>query len=87
MIEIFEDVTKCNNQVTKLRKMKRLVYVEYMEDERPATRIRIDAVLRLHNSASKESSFFGREERQEGMTKSRKFKCEVYVIILRSNCG
>ena len=37
MIEIFEDVTKCDHQVIKLRKMKLLMYVEYMEDERPAT--------------------------------------------------
>jgi hypothetical protein len=58
-----------------------------MEVERPATLIRIDALLRLHNSASKEISILGREERQEGMTKSRKFECEIYVIIPRSNCG
>jgi hypothetical protein len=37
MIKIFEDVTKCDHQVTKLRKMKWLVYVEHMEDERPAS--------------------------------------------------
>lgn len=70
MIEIFEDVTKCDYQVTKLRKMKWLVYVQYMEDERPATRIRTDALLWLNNSASNESLFFRREERLEGMTKS-----------------
>jgi len=46
-------------------KKKWLVYVEYMEDGRPATLIRIDAVLRLHNSVSKEKSFVGRKERQE----------------------
>jgi len=37
MIEIFEDVIKCDHQVTKLRKTNLLVYVEYMEAERPAT--------------------------------------------------
>jgi len=44
-------------------KMKWLVYVEYMEEERPAPLIRIDAVFRVHNSASKESSFL--EEKKE----------------------
>jgi hypothetical protein len=73
--------------VTKLRKMKWLVYVEHMEDERPASWIRTDSLLRLHNSASNESSFLGKEERQEGMTKSRKFKCEICDIIPRSECG
>jgi hypothetical protein len=58
-----------------------------MEDERLGTLIRIDTLLRLHNSASKESAFLGREEGQEGMTKSRKFKCEIYGIIPRGNCG
>lgn len=63
MGEIFEDVTSCDHQVIKLRIMKWLVYVEYMEVVRHATWMRIDAVLRLNNTASEESTFLGREER------------------------
>lgn len=74
MIEIFEDVTKRYNQVIKLRKMKLLMYVECMEDERPATWMRIDALLRLHNTAFEESSFLGREERLRRNDKEQKMQ-------------